>query len=114
MAAVDGTRVPIKAPKTNHEDYFNRKHFYSFVLQGVVDATGLYLSVSIEYPGSLHVATVLRPSQLFDAAENDLILAVPTVDVNGTIVRPLIVADSAYPLNHGSFVHLKKTEHSIG
>lgn len=98
VAAVDGTHVPIKAPKTNHEDYFNRKHFYSFVLQGAVDAAGLYLSVSTGYPGSLHYARVLRLSQLFDAAENDLILAEPTVDVNGTIVRPLIVADSAYPL----------------
>ena len=39
---VDGTRVPIKAPKTNYEDYFNRKHFYSYILQGVVDSTGLF------------------------------------------------------------------------
>ena len=28
---VYGSHVPIKAPKTNHEDYFNRKHFYSYV-----------------------------------------------------------------------------------
>ena len=96
--AVDGTHVPIKAPKTRHEDYFNRKHFYSYILQGVVDSTGLFLSVSTGYPGSLHDARVLRLSQIFDAAENDLILTEPTVDVNGTIVRPLIVGDSAYPL----------------
>ena len=96
--AVDGTHVSIKAPKTNHEDYFNRKNFYSYVLQGVVDSTGLFLSVSTGYPGSLHDARVLRLSQLFDMAENDLILTEPTVDVNGTIIRPLIVGDSAYPL----------------
>lgn len=98
MGAVDGTHVAIKAPKTNHEDYFNRKHFYSYVMQGVVDSKGLYLSVSTGYPGSLHDARVLRLSRLFDAAENDLILVEPTVDVNGTTVRPLIVGDSAYPL----------------
>lgn len=46
-----GTHVPIKAPKTNHEDYFNRKYYYSYVLQGVVDSTGLFLSVSTGYPG---------------------------------------------------------------
>ena len=96
--AVDGTHVPIKAPKTNHEDYFNRKHFYSYVLLGVVDSTGLFLSVSTGYPGSLHEARVLRLSQLFDTAENDLILTEPTVDVNGTIIHPLIVGDSAYLL----------------
>ena len=82
----------------NHEDYFNRKHFYSYVMQGVVDSAGLYLPVSTGYPESLHDARVLRLSQLFDAAENDLILVEPTVDVNGTIVRHLIVGDSAYPL----------------
>ena len=80
--AVDGTHVPIKAPKTNHKDYFNRKHFYSYVLQDVVDSTGLFLSVSTGYPGSLHDARVLRLSQLFDTAENDLILTEPTVDVS--------------------------------
>lgn len=67
-------------------------------MQGVVDSTGLFLSVSTGYPGSLHDARVLRLSQIFDAAENDLILTEPTVDVNGTVVRPLIVGDSAYPL----------------
>lgn len=41
--AVDGSHVPIKFPKTNHKDYFNRKHFYSYVLQGIVDSTGLSL-----------------------------------------------------------------------
>ena len=61
-------------------------------------STGLFLSVSTGYPGSLHDARVLRQSQIFDAAENDLILTEPIVDVNGTIVWPLIVGDSAYPL----------------
>ena len=37
VAAIDGSHIPIKAPKDNHEDYFNRKHFYSFLVQGIVD-----------------------------------------------------------------------------
>ena len=49
----------------------------------------------------MHDTRVLRLSRLFDAAENDLILVEPTVDVNGTSVRPLIVDDSAYPLKEG-------------
>jgi len=28
VAAIDGSHIPIKAPKENHEEYFNRKHFY--------------------------------------------------------------------------------------
>ena len=97
MAAVDGSH-PIKAPKINHEDYFNRKHFYSYVVQGVVDSSQLYLSVSTGYPGSMHDARVLRLTELFDAAENEDFLMEPTLDVNGTVIRPLIVGDSAYPL----------------
>lgn len=98
MAAIDGTHIKIKAPQRNHEDYFNRKHYYSYVMQGVVDSSGLYLSVSTGYPGSMHDARVLRLSELFDAAENQNILMEPTMDLNGTVIRPLIVGDSAYPL----------------
>ena len=44
MGAVDGTHVPIKSPKTNHEDYFNRKQFYSYIMRGVVDSKGAFHS----------------------------------------------------------------------
>ena len=82
-----------KTTKTN-----NRKHFYSYVMQVVVDSHGLFLSVSTGYPGSLHDARVLRLSEIFDAAEDEEILMEPLKDVNGTVIRPLIVGDSAYPL----------------
>ena len=59
VAAIDGTHIPIKAPLNNHEDYFNRKHFYSYVIQAVVDSHGLYLSVSTRHPSSLYDARVL-------------------------------------------------------
>ena len=99
MAAIDGTHIPIKAPLNNHEDYFNRKHFYSYVMQAVVDSHGLNLSVSTGYPGSSHDARVLRLSEIFDAAENETEhFNEPTVDLNGTVIRPLIVGHSAYPL----------------
>ncbi|KAK2559913.1 Rho GTPase-activating protein 18 [Acropora cervicornis] len=39
VGALDGTHIPIRAPKENHEDYFNRKHYYSFIVQGIVDAS---------------------------------------------------------------------------
>lgn len=48
--------IPIKAQQKNYEDYFNRKHFYCYMMQAVVDLHGLYLSFSTGYPGSLHDA----------------------------------------------------------
>ena len=38
VVTVDGTPTPIKAPKNNHEDYFNQKHFYSYVIMPVIGA----------------------------------------------------------------------------
>ena len=38
MVTVDGTPTPIKAPKNNHEDYFNQKHFYSYVIMPFIGA----------------------------------------------------------------------------
>ena len=55
----------------------------------------VYLAVSTGYSGSLHDARVLS----FDAAENEnILMKQPTMDLNGTVIRPLIVGDSEYPL----------------
>ena len=81
----------------NHEDYFNRKRYYSFVVQGIVDASGAYLSVSTGFPGSMHDARILRLSNFYSLAEDKQILTTPCMDLNGTQIRPLILGDSAYP-----------------
>ena len=59
VAAIDGGHIPIKAPKENHEDYCNRKHFYSYLVQGIVDSSGLFLFVATGFPGSLHDSQML-------------------------------------------------------
>ena len=86
VAAIDGSYIPIKAPKENHEDYFNRKHFYSFLVQGIVDSLGLFLSVATGSPGSLHDSRILRLSNVYWAAEEEDILIEPTLDLGGTLL----------------------------
>ena len=98
VAAIDGSHIPIKAPKENHEDYFNRKHFYSYLVQGIVDSLGLFLSVATGFPGSLHDSRMLRLSDVYWAAENDDILMEPTLNLGGTVIHLLVLGDSAYPL----------------
>ena len=46
VGAIDSSRISIKAPHINHEDYFNSKQNYSINLQGVVDADGKFVDVS--------------------------------------------------------------------
>ena len=41
---------------------------------------------------------MLRLRDVYWAAEEEDILIEPTVDLGGTVIRPLVVGDSAYPL----------------
>ena len=98
IGAIDGSHVQIKAPKTCHEDYFNRKQNYSINLQGTVDGTGMFIDVSTGWPGSMHDARVLRLSSLYSKATDGEILSEPEKSIEGIAVRPLLLGDSAYPL----------------
>ena len=91
MGALDGSHIPIKAPKDDPNEYVNRKSFYSIVFQGVADANGKFLHVSTGYAGSIHDARVLRMSALLTAIENGDILHSPTRRIGGTEVKPLLL-----------------------
>ena len=45
FGAIDGSHVPISAPDLLHTDYYNRKGWYSMLIQGLVDANYLFLDV---------------------------------------------------------------------
>ncbi|KAG8182960.1 hypothetical protein JTE90_003337 [Oedothorax gibbosus] len=97
--AIDGSHIPIKAPTTNHRDYYNRKGFYSVVLQAVVDHTKRFRNINFSWPGSVHDARVLYNSDLFEMCESGQLLD-QQVELPGTASRvPMyLVGDPAYPL----------------
>ena len=98
LGAIDGSHIPIKAPKHNKESYFNQKHFYSMNLQAVVGFDGRFLDISAGFPGSIHDPRVLRMSGLYGRVLRNEILQGPYINLNGVSVGPLIVGDSAYPI----------------
>ena len=49
VGAIDGFHFTIKAPRINHEDYFNRKQNYYINLQGVVDADAKFVDSFMGY-----------------------------------------------------------------
>ena len=65
LGAVDGSHIPIKAPKENPNAYYNRKKFHSVVLLATCDANLQFTYVWTGNPGSTHDASVLRSSELF-------------------------------------------------
>ena len=74
VGALDGSHIPIKAPKEEPNEYVNRKSFHSIES---------YLHVSTGYAGSIHDARVLRMSSLLTAVEDGDILHSPLRRIGG-------------------------------
>ncbi|GBC13923.2 protein ANTAGONIST OF LIKE HETEROCHROMATIN PROTEIN 1-like [Rhizophagus irregularis DAOM 181602=DAOM 197198] len=66
IGAIDGSHIPIKAPHLFPVDYFNRKGFYSIVLQAVVDHKKSFLDICVGWPGSTHDSRILVNSNLYN------------------------------------------------
>ena len=58
VGAVDGSHIPIVAPKLHAPDYYNCKGFHSVLLQGVVSAKCLFWDFDIGWAGSMHDANL--------------------------------------------------------
>nr|XP_033946564.1 protein ANTAGONIST OF LIKE HETEROCHROMATIN PROTEIN 1-like [Pseudochaenichthys georgianus] len=98
VGAVDGSHIPILRPEEHHNEYFNRKGWHSLVLQGVVDGKGLFWSVFVGLPGSMHDSRVLGLSSLGSFVDRGGLLPHVTRDIGGHDVGYYILGDSAYPL----------------
>ena len=86
------------APTGNHTDYYNRKGWYSVLVQGTVDHNYCFTDVNIGWPRSAHNVMVLPNSSLYTKANAGTLLH----DSPHTLAReqvPLyLIGDSAYPL----------------
>ena len=97
--AIDGCHIPVKPPSLNHTDFYNRKGWYSIILQAVVDHEYLFRDVMVGWPGSVHDARVLVNSQLYHRIQNKELLTTSSRTLLGKDIRPFLVGDSAYPLS---------------
>ena len=69
VGAIDGTHIPIIAPKDTPLDYFNRKGHHSIVMQALVACDYTFMDIYVGWPGSVYDARVLANSKLFQEAE---------------------------------------------
>ncbi|GES93030.1 putative nuclease HARBI1 [Rhizophagus clarus] len=88
IGAIDGIHIPIKAPHLFPVDYFNRKGFYSIVLQAVVDHKKKFLDICVGWPGSTHDSRILINSNLYNKFNNQV-----TTHLN----NKYILGDGGYP-----------------
>ena len=63
--AIDGSHIPIIRPDESASDYYNRKGYYSIIMQAMVDFRGLFMDVYIGWPGKVHDARVFLNSALY-------------------------------------------------
>ena len=67
--AIDGCHIPVRPPVLNHTDYYNRKGWYSVILQAVVDDKYLFagpvVCIDARVLSESHDARVLSKSQLY-------------------------------------------------
>ena len=98
VGAIDGSHIPVTAPSLQHSDFYNRKGWYSIIIQAVVQHSYLFRDVYIGWPGSVHDARVFGHSSLYKKATAGSILNGSTVKVQSQDIVPYIIGDSAYPL----------------
>ena len=70
IGAIDGSHIPIRAPKEDPNSYFNRKSFHSIILQAVCNARCEFTHCCCGAPGSVHDARVFRNSAIANRLGN--------------------------------------------
>lgn len=89
ILAIDGTHIPIEAPRQNPARYINRKGFHSISFQTTVDADYIIRDVYGGFPGCCHDAYLLNNSRILTWINESI--------PNGFFV----IGDAAYPAgNH--------------
>ena len=100
VGAIDGCHVPISAPLMNHTDYYNRKGWYSMIIQAIVDHDYIFRDICVGWPGSVHDARVFANSLIYKIiTEEKLLDNVGNRTILGRQIQPCLVGDSAYPMH---------------
>lgn len=100
IGAIDGKHVRVEAPNHSGSNYFNYKHHFSIVLQGVAAPDLKFISVEVGAYGKE------SDGGIFSRSKTNLHIASNSVDLPSTSGLPnssrnlpyFLIGDSAYPL----------------
>ncbi|GAA6105403.1 protein ANTAGONIST OF LIKE HETEROCHROMATIN PROTEIN 1 isoform X1 [Tachysurus ichikawai] len=96
VGVIAGSHIP-NVPTEYHAEYFNHMGWHSIILQGVVDGNGLFWHVFAGSPGSMHEATVLHVSGLWDLIGQGL-FPNNSKNIAGHDVGYYLLGNAAFPL----------------
>ena len=95
VGAIDGSHIPIVAPRLHAVDYYNRKGFHSILLQGVVSSKCHFWDYDIGWAGSMHDANLWGRTDIGQYCEA------------GKLSPYALVGDAAYPCRPWMFAPFK-------
>lgn len=90
VGAIDGTHILIIRPAESSADYFNRKSFYSVIMQAMVDFRGLFLDIKM--------MRVFANSSLYRKATSGTLFPNWPRKMGSVDVPLVTLGDPAYPL----------------
>ena len=96
--AIDGCHIPVAAPVEFHSDYYNRKGWFSVILQGVADHKYRFIDIYTGWPGSVHDARVFANSPIYKRGTEKSLFSNRVELVRDKHIPIVLLGDSAYPL----------------
>ena len=97
-SAIDGSYIRVSVPSELHIDYYNRKGWYSVLLQALVDHKYCFTDIYVGWPGSVHDACVFANSDLYHKGRSGRLFSKCNFQLDEDNIPVVILGDSAYPL----------------
>ena len=95
---INGCHIPIIASTKFHSDYYNRKGWFSMILQGVADHKYRFIDVYTGWPGRVHNARVFANSPIYKKGIEGRLFRGLKKSIGSKDVPVCLPGDSAYPL----------------
>lgn len=100
FGTIDGKHVRITCPSHSGSLFYNYKHFFSIVLQGVADSNCRFIAIDVGARGKQSDGGVFKESDLYHCLKNNLFHLPPGENLpNSDEHLPyVLLGDEAYPL----------------